>query len=137
MRLRAEMKHGDKISKTAKAASQASGKKGNDKGSDKVPVKAAAEAGKSGKAGKEAPAVKESRKAGDTGKKQQAGSVEKSGGPGAKAGGKESLPASAARPKAGVPRSGGGEDGFNNAAVANAFKRAVKKYPNAFRRLTD
>jgi len=27
--------------------------------------------------------------------------------------------------------------GFTNPAVANAFKRAVKKYPNAFRKLTD
>ncbi|MDQ6799663.1 MAG: hypothetical protein M3041_02375 [Acidobacteriota bacterium] len=26
---------------------------------------------------------------------------------------------------------------FNNAIVATAFKRAVKKFPNAFRRLTD
>ena len=26
---------------------------------------------------------------------------------------------------------------FSNPAVATAFKRAVKKYPNAFRRLTD
>ena len=26
---------------------------------------------------------------------------------------------------------------FNNPVVASAFKRAVKKYPNAFRRLTD
>ncbi len=26
---------------------------------------------------------------------------------------------------------------FSNASVGNAFKRAVKKYPNAFRRLTD
>jgi hypothetical protein len=26
---------------------------------------------------------------------------------------------------------------FNNPVVAAAFKRAVKKYPNAFRRLTD
>ena len=26
---------------------------------------------------------------------------------------------------------------FSNPLVANAFKRAVKKYPNAFRRLTD
>jgi len=26
---------------------------------------------------------------------------------------------------------------FSNVAVAAAFKRAVKKYPNAFRRLTD
>ena len=27
--------------------------------------------------------------------------------------------------------------GFSNPVVANAFKRAVKKYPTAFRRLTD
>ena len=26
---------------------------------------------------------------------------------------------------------------FNNPTVASAFKRAVKKFPNAFRRLTD
>lgn len=26
---------------------------------------------------------------------------------------------------------------FTNSVVGNAFKRAVKKYPNAFRRLTD
>jgi hypothetical protein len=26
---------------------------------------------------------------------------------------------------------------FNNPIVASAFKRAVKKFPNAFRRLTD
>jgi len=34
---------------------------------------------------------------------------------------------------------GRGNDGgsFNNPIVANAFKRAVKKYPSAFKRLTD
>ena len=32
---------------------------------------------------------------------------------------------------------GANEDGFTNDAVGNAFKRAIKKYPNAFRRLTD
>ncbi len=30
-----------------------------------------------------------------------------------------------------------GEGGFSNPAVAAAFRRAVKKYANAFRRLTD
>jgi hypothetical protein len=30
-----------------------------------------------------------------------------------------------------------GADGFSNSVVANAFKRAIKKYPNAFRKLTD
>lgn len=35
------------------------------------------------------------------------------------------------------PRANGDEGGFSNPLVAAAFKRAVKKYPNAFRRLTD
>ena len=30
-----------------------------------------------------------------------------------------------------------GDVNFANATVGNAFKRAVKKYPNTFRRLTD
>ena len=30
-----------------------------------------------------------------------------------------------------------GDVNFSNPLVASAFKRAVKKYPNAFRRLTD
>jgi hypothetical protein len=34
-------------------------------------------------------------------------------------------------------RAGSDEVGFSNPVVAAAFKRAVKKYPNAFRRLTD
>ena len=34
-------------------------------------------------------------------------------------------------------RAGSDEVGFTNPIVAAAFKRAVKKYPNAFRRLTD
>jgi hypothetical protein len=34
-------------------------------------------------------------------------------------------------------RTGSDEVGFSNPVVAAAFKRAVKKYPNAFRRLTD
>lgn len=39
---------------------------------------------------------------------------------------------SAARGRAGT------ESGtFNNPTIAAAFRRAVKKYPNAFRRLTD
>jgi hypothetical protein len=49
--------------------------------------------------------------------------------------GKGSVPAA----KAGANGKGRGADSpaFNNPIVANAFKRAVKKYPNAFRRLTD
>ena len=36
----------------------------------------------------------------------------------------------------GVPRVAGPVS-FTNAVVGNAFKRAIKKYPTAFRRLTD
>ena len=32
---------------------------------------------------------------------------------------------------------GSGEGGFSNPAVGAAFKLALKKYPNAFRKLTD
>ena len=47
--------------------------------------------------------------------------------------------AKAAGPKASPARGAPKTDGvaFNNPAVAAAFKRAVKKYPGAFRRLTD
>lgn len=38
----------------------------------------------------------------------------------------------------GVPaRASNGDGGFGNAIIAGAFKRAAKKYNNAFRRLTD
>lgn len=127
------MKHGDKNAKTAKAVGQASGKKG---GSQDVreavkTSKGSQAAGKGGEAGKE------TRKASDTSKKQQAGP--KAGGAktlpetGAKGGGKEAGPGLRPSGKAGPPV----REGFSNDVIAGAFKRAVKKYPNAFRRLTD
>lgn len=76
-----------------------------------------------------------------------------SGQAGAKIAVKKSLPApavagkkgGAASPKESAPDGKGAkarppaEDagGFSNPVVAAAFKRAVKKYPNAFRKLTD
>lgn len=62
---------------------------------------------------------------------------------------KEASPKAAATPKSSAPAKpaaggngksvprNGGVAGFSNPVVANAFKRAVKKYPTAFRRLTD
>lgn len=120
------MKHGDKA-KAKSAKAKASGKE------------------KSVKAGPQA--VAKSSKAGQSAKKSAAKAPEK----GAKGGGKApapppvkagaKAPAKAAggngpvRPaaRAVVPANGG----FTNAAVANAFKRAIKKFPNAFRKLTD
>ena len=58
---------------------------------------------------------------------------------------KSSSAAEKASPKTSTkaPAGNGGAAGrnedvrFTNATVGNAFKRAVKKYPNAFKRLTD
>lgn len=127
------MKHGDKNAKTAKAVSQASGKKGG--GKDAVET---TKSGKTGQAAGKAEAGKETRKASDASKKQQAGAKESSPAKaGAKTAGKEAVVARSI-PK-GDPRARivVNEDGFTNATVGNAFKRAIKKYPNAFRRLTD
>ena len=106
------MKHGDKAK--SKAASKASGKKS---------VKASAPA-KSAKVSKASPAIVK-------GKKQQQAPVKNA---------KQTGSSSKA-----VATSGNGKPirlspdnvGFANAIVGAAFKRAVKKYPNAFRRLTD
>ena len=62
--------------------------------------------------------------------------------------GGNSIKKTAASPKAAAPartsgKSDSGKGGrnepgsFSNPVVANAFKRAVKKYPSAFKRLTD
>lgn len=117
------MKHGDREKgKTAKAASQASGKSGKTvtvlKGG-----KAAGENGKSSGAKKAAAESGGAKAAGEKGGSRLA--VSKSEPLEKGDGGK-------------VRRAAGGESGgFNNPIVASAFKRAVAKYPNAFRKLTD
>lgn len=105
------MKHGDKAK--SKAASKASGKKS---------VKTSAHAKAGTKVSKASPVVKD--------KKQQAS-------------GKSAKQVSTASKT--VVTGGNGKParlapenvGFANATVSAAFKRAVKKYANAFRRLTD
>lgn len=107
------MKHGDKAK--SKAASKASGKKS---------IKASAPAKGGAKVSKASPAIVK-------GKKQQQAPVKTA---------KQTGSASKA-----FASSGNGKPvrlspdnvGFANATVGAAFKRAVKKYPNAFRRLTD
>ena len=115
------MKHGDQAKgKTAKAASQASGKKS----SSKAVPKAQTAAGKSGQG------------SGEGGSKAESGGAEKA----------RPFPPKGSALKAGDGGTGGksakgrppAEDaGINNPVIAAAFKRAVKKYPNAFRKLTD
>ena len=105
------MKHGDKAKATAaKAITKASAKKSE-------------QAGKGGKAVE----AKSSQAKQATREKSVPKAAAKTGGSKAPAG------------KAGGNGKARGEevDGFNNPLVAAAFKRAVKKYPAAFRKLTD
>ena len=111
------MKHGDKPKgKTAQAASKASGKSSKAGGQKSGGAKA--QGGKAGE-GKSSKAGQASPKASAKTAVAKKTDTEAKGGNG----------------KAAVHRSPDG--GFTNPVVGNAFKRAVKKYPNAFRRLTD
>jgi type II secretory pathway component GspD/PulD (secretin) len=118
------MTHGDKAKAKTGKSSQTSAKK--------VSAKAGPESSGS-KAGKDDQSA--------SAKKQQAGG-EKSG-PAQKSGGSsKAVPAAAAsdvkgkaRPAAPAPAGDG--SGFTNAIVGSGFKRALKKYPNALRKLTD
>jgi hypothetical protein len=121
------MTHGDQAkAKTAKS-NKASAKKSNGKSavqvsqSGKVSGKKAVEGTKSGKAAaKETGSEKEGRRPSPP----QVATAKESG-----TGTKGAKGRAAASPDDAT--------GFSNAAVAAAFKHAVKKYPNAFRKLTD
>jgi hypothetical protein len=130
MWLRTEMKHGDKAKKSAKAV-QASGKKGS---SHEVVAKARKEGGASSQSktsGKEAGPKTAGKKTG--------------GEAAAKAPAKTVAAKAPAKVSEGKAVAGNGKNkavdtegpAFANPLVAASFKRAVKKYPNAFRRLTD
>ncbi|HKO54917.1 MAG TPA: hypothetical protein VJ276_03500 [Thermoanaerobaculia bacterium] len=111
------MKHGDKAkAKAAQTASKASSGK-NSKAAGEKSSGSAKAAGSS-----KAKDVKTGKQAGAGNQKDEAGG--KAGGNG--------------KPSARRPAAAPAEAGtFTNPIVANAFKRAIKKYPNAFRRLTD
>ncbi|MFZ2490412.1 MAG: hypothetical protein WA208_02915 [Thermoanaerobaculia bacterium] len=101
------MKHGDKKGKSVKAATQASAK---EKRSEVGGKKAAA-----GKAGGKSGTAKASAKKQGAGKEEAA------------------APESRKAAKHAVPE----DVVFANPAVAAAFKRSLKKYDAAYRRLTD
>jgi hypothetical protein len=109
------MTHGDQAKAKAAKSSQASGSK---KSSSQTAGQAL-QGGKTGKGG-QSPVKKAVTAAPISGK--EAGN-----------GGKVS--STKGRPAAAPPPDDG--PGFSNAAVEAAFKRALKKYPNAFRKLTD
>jgi len=127
------MTHGDQAkAKTAKSSQASATKKSSNKTVGKAPQgsktvktggKEAGQGGKASKAGKANPKKAGSEKSSPAAKAVAAKETG-NGGKGSKA-----RPAAAPADDA--------TTGFTNSAVATAFKRAVKKYPNAFRKLTD
>lgn len=115
------MTHGDQAKAKAAKSSQASASTKSSKTGGKVD-----KAGKSGKADKIV--VKKQQSGGEksAARPQKAGVPSKEAGNGAKG---KARPAEVAAADA--------TPGFTNPAVAAAFKRALKKYPNALRKLTD
>jgi hypothetical protein len=115
------MKHGDKAKgKTLKASKASSGEKAGSKGGEAKSNAKAQAGGKTVQAAKSGSSAKAQAVTQTVAGKKAAGSAPR---PAAAAGGIKGL-----RPD---------EEGFSNPIVAGAFKRAVKKYPNAFRKLTD
>lgn len=128
------MTHGDKAKAKTGKSSQASG---NQKSSHAVGK--SAQGGEGGRqSGRQAD--RQSGQAGKIAVKKQNGG-EKGGLP-APAGKKGGTASPSAKEAGGGDKSkgrGAAEDTavFSNPAIAGAFERAVKKYPNAFRKLTD
>jgi hypothetical protein len=116
------MKHGDKAKGKASKASKTSDKKVSKAGGSKS--KAPETKGREAKASSKV--EKSAAKAGGKGPSKGLGK-----GTAAKAG-------SASRaPEGNGARAATGDVSFGNPIIAAAFKRASKKYSNAFRRLTD
>jgi hypothetical protein len=110
------MKHGDKAKGKASKASKTSDKKVSKAGGAKV--KATETKGGEAKAGSKV-VEKGAAKAGSKGTSTKAG------------------PSRAPEGNGNRGRLASGDASFGNPIVAAAFKRAAKKYSNAFRRLTD
>jgi hypothetical protein len=137
------MTHGDKAKAKAAKSNKASVKKAGPKGGENGKSKAAGQAVKGpGKAGKGIKAVQ-------SGKPSQSGKAGK-----ASQGGKAGQGAKAGAEKAAAAKKGSGQtkdtskaksspapadtaDSFANPAISAAFRQALKKYPNALRKLTD
>jgi hypothetical protein len=117
------MTHGDQAKAKKANSSQASG----------IPKSSSKTAGQSGKGGSKAAGESSSKPLKKAGREKSgsAATVPKAV-PAAKEG--TSGKGGKARPVVAADDAVGG---FSNAAVAAAFKRALKKYPNAFRKLTD
>ena len=137
------MTHGDKAKAKAAKSNKASVKKAGPKGGENGKSKAAGQAVKG--QGKAVQSGKTSQ-SGKAGKASQGGKASE----GAKAGAEKAAAAakkgsgqtkdttSRAEPKAkGSPAPAETAGGFANPAISAAFRQALKKYPNALRKLTD
>jgi len=127
------MTHGDKAkakaAKSSKASVTKAGIEGGENGKSKT-VRQTVQASKGSKAGETSAKGESSSKAGS----EKAAAAQKSGG---------LSKGSASRPdpkgKTSAARNGAADEtgGFNNPVIGAAFKQALKKYPNALRKLTD
>ncbi len=132
------MTHGDK-DKAKKAASKASGKTSSKAAGAEKGVQTGSKAGGKEGVGAKAAASEKSSASVKAGAKAAAKAPAKTAAKGTNGEGvakavPQPPPVAAKGKRPAAPEPAGG---FNNPVVGNAFKRAVKKYPNAFRRLTD
>jgi len=126
------MKHGQRSQAKAKDVKKTSPKKGSASPARKESKGAGSKESK--KAGS-----KESKGAGskESSQRQSKGPVKASKSDGAKSSGQPAGRGAKATPAGSVGKKSDGEVSFTNPAVANAFKRALKKYPVALKRLSD
>ena len=125
------MTHGDKAKAKAAKSSKASAPKASSKGGEngKGALQTSAESSKTGSQGSGKGAVKASppklRPAEKAASGPRGGST------------KDSSAGTESKGKGRAAAVAEDEAPFNNPVIADAFKHALKKYPNAFRKLTD
>ncbi|HYC59734.1 MAG TPA: hypothetical protein VEK79_09225 [Thermoanaerobaculia bacterium] len=135
------MTHGDKTKAKAAKSNKASGKKAGAQGGENGKIVKAGAQSSSQKAGSQAGKV-------DKGSSQKAAAGKKGSGSApakesaadsqTKTDSKTKSSGTPPRSPAGKANSGGeAGTGFNNPIIHAAFKQALKKYPNALRKLTD
>lgn len=124
------MTHGDKAKAKAAKSNKASVKKAGSQGGENGKSKAAGQGVKAVQSGK----TSQSGKAGEGVKAgaEKAASAKKGSGP-AKDSSSRAEPKTKSSPAPADPAAGS----FSNPAISSAFRQALKKYPNALRKLTD
>lgn len=123
------MTHGDKAKAKAAKSNKASVKKAGSQGGENGKSKAAGQGSKAVQSGK----TSQSGKAGEGVKAgaEKAAAAKKGSGPAKDSAGR-------AEPKTkGSPAPADTAGSFSNPAISSAFRQALKKYPNALRKLTD